>query len=530
MRAGTMANVIEKHAGPGLGAPVESAGAADWSAAAIGVACVMIAGVMMLARRRQLTTSGALLLTVFIAACGVGFFLDALPPGIIPDHTIGAAKPLAAVFCWSAALLLVVLLPRVLRGPIGTDVRFQLAEQARQRSEAEDNLRDANIHLAEVHEDLKFRSAAIDEHAIVATTDPKGKITFVNDKFCAISGYSREELLGQDHRMINSGHHPRSFFRDMFHTIAAGRVWHGEIKNRAKNGTYYWVQSTIMPFVGPDGKIRQYIAIRDDITHLKATEEKLQETVQQLKASTEELDRRNSELEQLVYTVSHDLKTPLVTILGFATHVIADMEAGKKQEVAEDAQRIIRAARKLKGHIDELLEFGRIGRVANPPEQVDLNAALDEALEEVRIQLDELEVKPVRKLGIPTILADRVRLMQVLQNLLSNALKYGCPGKGAYLEVGSVDGVEEVCLYVRDRGPGIAAEHQERIFALFQHLGTHPDSSGVGLAHVRRIAQVHGGKAWVESTPGQGATFWVSFAASAARQLQSRPAQKARAA
>lgn len=164
-----------------------------------------------------------------------------------------------------------------IRGKDGTLRGFgKLTRDLSERKQAQEQIKE-NAQIKAALKELSDLKLALDAHAIVAITDAQGKITFVNDKFCAISKYSRPELIGQDHRIINSGHHSKEFIHDLWTTIARGQIWKGEIKNKAKDGSFYWVDTTIVPLMNEQGKPCQYVAIRAEITARKQAEDRIQQ-------------------------------------------------------------------------------------------------------------------------------------------------------------------------------------------------------------------------------------------------------------
>ena len=225
-----------------------------------------------------------------------------------------------------------------------------------------------------------------------------------------------------------------------------------------------------------------------------------------------ELENKNSELERFTYTVSHDLKSPLVTISGFLGYLEQDAAAGKTERLKNDVQRIQEAVHKMQILLSELLELSRIGRMVNAPQVVPFEDLIDEAKEIVYGRLEANHVTLLTHPGLPAVYGDKPRLIEILQNLIDNAAKYMGDQPEPLIEIGQ-QGEEDgkSIFFIRDNGIGIEPAHHERIFGLFEKLDTKSEGTGVGLALVKRIIEVHGGRIWVESIPRHGSVFYFTL-------------------
>jgi PAS domain S-box-containing protein len=347
--------------------------------------------------------------------------------------------------------------------------------------------------------DIKF---ALDESAIVAITDQRGVITFVNDKFCEISKYSREELLGQDHRIINSRYHPQEFIRNLWMTIAGGRVWRGEIRNRAKDGSHYWVDTTIVPFLNSEGKPYQYVAIRSDITERKRLEAELVRAAQL------------SLIGELSANLAHEIKNPLAGIQGAVDILI------RRREQDDPERAVLEGVRHEIGRIDgtvrALLERARPRALQVAP--TTLTEVVHHAVQLARDQaaissLDGpnvyIEFEPATdELRFPL---DAAQIEDAVLNLIINAVE-AVEGEGrvtvrvrSRLAVDANNDRGEAVIEVEDNGRGISKDDLPRIFNPF--YTTTRGGTGLGLPAARRIARAHGGQLDVCSTPGHGSTF-----------------------
>ena len=361
--------------------------------------------------------------------------------------------------------------------------------------------------------DFAHLKSAIDEAAIVAITDKKGTITYANKKFCAISKYPLEELIGKNHRIINSGYHSKDFFIEMWKTIASGKVWEGEIRNKAKDGTHYWVNTTIVPFLDAEGKPEQYVAVRYEITERKMAEE-------QLKVYAKKLEVSNKELQDFASVAAHDLQEPLRKIQSFSDRLRTKSKDALTEEGVDYLNRIQNSAGRMQTLINDLLSYSRITTKAQPFSEVDLKQAVNQVVSDLVVRLEQ--TKGHVEIGdLPTIEADPTQMHQLFQNLIGNALKFHKPETPPLVKVHAnvlqqspLGRPGPACqITIEDNGIGFDEKYLDRIFTIFQRLhGKHEyEGTGTGLAVCRKIIDRHAGFITASSQPESGAKFIITL-------------------
>jgi len=344
-------------------------------------------------------------------------------------------------------------------------------------------------------------TAALDRHVAVACADGAGRVTFVNHAFCRLSGYSREELIGQDHRLLDSGYHPREFFAELYQTVSGGGTWTGEIKHRAKGGTDYWVAATVTPLDGGATPSGHYLCICTDITHAKRRA--LQEMEQH-----QELLRQGD--EQYAYAASHDLQEPLRAIVGCG-QMLQECTPQADPTVSQLLVHTIEGGKRMQRLVSELLAYARVGTHRPRLARVSSHDAFAQATERLKATI-EASGAEIEGRDLPAVLADSQQLADLFYHLVNNALTYRGAERPAIRVRAELDGAFWK-FSVADNGIGIDQASHRRIFMLFQRLHARHEypSAGVGLSVCKKIVERHGGRIWVESERGRGATFFFTL-------------------
>jgi signal transduction histidine kinase len=312
---------------------------------------------------------------------------------------------------------------------------------------------------------------------------------------------SAEELIGKTVHELWPGELADQYHRMDLELMQKQEHQVYEYQVKAGDGQIHPVIFAKDIYLDINGEVAGLVGAFLDISELKQAEAERE-------ALIAHLETQNAELERFTYTVSHDLKAPLITIRGFLGFVEQDAGAGNLDRMREDIQRISAATDKMQRLLDELLELSRIGRLMNPPGNIVLGDIIQEALKLMEGRLQGRNIKVQIQDNLPILFGDSQRLLEVIQNLLDNAAKFMGTQPKPVIEIGT-RGEENgmPVIYVRDNGVGIAPEHYERVFGLFNKLNPGAEGTGVGLAIVKRVIEVHGGRIWVESEVGKGATF-----------------------
>jgi len=332
--------------------------------------------------------------------------------------------------------------------------------------------------------DIKF---ALDTSSIVAMTDQRGKITYVNDKFCEISKYSEKELLGQDHRIVNSGYHPKEFIGNLWRTIASGKVWKGEIKNRAKDGTFYWVDTTIVPFLNEKGKPYQYVAIRNEITQQKQLEEAFKGLPRRI------IQAQESERERISREIHDDLGQSLVTLKMLIQSSV--LEGSSNDQLKKSRNKEIE-------HINSVIEKTRSLASGLRPatlEVLGLSTAIRSLIKDFKHH-HKLNIKSrLGRLDECKFRGEAINLYRIIQEALTNIIKHA---QATEVKIVVKKLKNRLLININDNGRGFKGTKKSIII---------DNLKGIGLSTMEERAKLLGGKIHINSKRGNGTSISVDI-------------------
>jgi len=403
----------------------------------------------------------------------------------------------------------------VIQKKIETDLRHARDELDNRVKRRTAELESAKNSMEVQLKELNFLKKTIDEHAIVSVTDDKGIITYVNQLFCDISGYSAEELLGHNHNILKSGDHSDAFYSDLWKTISSGRVWQGEIKNINKSATPYWVRATIVPMLGKDGKPERYYAIRTNITDHKNTEIKQESLLLELEAAKNSAESATRMKSEFLAAMSHEIRTPMAGIIGM-TDLLIDSDLTPEQ--LNWITNVKTSGENLLTILNEILDQSKLeaGKLHIDPVDFHIQSFIQDTTDLFAVKIKEkgLKLNVTSSDDLPVSAhADHMRIGQILSNLLSNALKFTEKG-----EIKVIVGHETVSenefflkISVTDSGIGIKQEACEALFTPFIQADSSTSrtygGTGLGLSISKQLSEMMGGYIGVTSEIGKGSTF-----------------------
>lgn len=410
--------------------------------------------------------------------------------GLKPEWYVGAYR-----------MMLGELLPAALKISDGDTDRFMARAQALIKVVLLDIELAITAYFHADHEKLRlFAKVFESDLEAVLITDLRGKVIHASHMTESISGYAAKDLQGHPLALLHS---PRNAleFPDIWQEVELDGSWQGNVWHRHANGSDYLARVNIASVRDDEGSTTHFVVEYSDITDAWQSE-------QSLKSRTEELARSNRELEQFAYVASHDLQEPLRMVASY-TQLLARRYQGKLDKDADEfIAYAVDGATRMQVLINDLLKLSRVGTRGKPFEKLEGEKALNAALSNLELAIKDASAEITRDV-MPAIFGDETQLIQLLQNLIGNALKFRKPGEVPRIHIGAKRIGKAWELWVKDNGIGISPEYFERIFIIFQrlHAKTEYPGTGIGLALCKKIVERHGGKIWVESRPEEGTAF-----------------------